>query len=238
MAVPVTDIMAQVTAIERLDDRRDELIAALRQEASARARAARPTTSIRESVLDALAELGWPQNAGFLEEFLWTTRHLHVESRAFAPLRRDEHRAWERGNGIRPAYIAPALNPDGTPNPRWITSSAWDLERRVVASGTTERMLDLQKILALGAHADEEDDARQRRPVDTLIERYASQLLEATPPPTTATARESAKWRAEVLGMARSQVAALREDDDQHRKTAAAALAGLPESARVWGASA
>jgi hypothetical protein len=166
-AIPVTDLIAQISALERLDDRRDQLVAALRRETSADTRAARPMTSIRETVLDVLSELGWPQNTGFLEEFLWTTRQLHVESRAFSPLRRDEQRAWIRTSGIRPAYVAPALNPDGTPNPRWITSSAWDLERRVVASELTEQLFDLQKLLALARHAGDDHDSRQRRPVDT-----------------------------------------------------------------------
>jgi hypothetical protein len=32
------------------------------------------------------------------------------------------------------ARRAPGLNPDGSANPSWLTSSAWDLDRRIVAS--------------------------------------------------------------------------------------------------------
>lgn len=235
-AVPVTDLVAQVSALERLDDRRDELIGVLRRETSADTRAARPTTSIRETVLDVLSELEWPQNAGFLEEFLWATRQLHVESRAFAPLRRDEQRAWIRGKGIRPAYIAPALNADGTPNPRWITSSAWDLDRRVVASELTEHLFDLQKILSLARHAGDDHDTRQRRPVDALIERYAQDLLGVEPPPLTADARQSASWRAQTLGLAKHQAESLRKKDDARRKKIATQLGALLSGReRVWG---
>lgn len=235
-AVPVTDLVAQVSALERLDDLRDELLGALRRETSADTRAARPSTSIRETLLDVLSELEWPQNAGFLEEFLWTTRQLHVESRAFAPLRRDEQRAWVRGKGIRPAYIAPALNADGTPNPKWITSSAWDLDRRVVASELTEHLFDLQKILSLARHAGDDHDMRQRRPVDGLIDRYAHDLLGVEPLPPTADAQQSASWRAQALGLARHQAESLQKKDDPRRKKIAAHLAdALSDRERIWG---
>src|SRR5437773_3931319 len=72
--VPIADLVAQVSVLERLDDRRDELISQLRRTASAGIRATRPGPPIREVVLDILAELRWPQNAGFLEEYLWAKR--------------------------------------------------------------------------------------------------------------------------------------------------------------------
>lgn len=234
-AVPVTDLIAQISALERLDDRRDELIGTLRRETSADTRAARPMTSIREALLDVLDELGWPQNAGFLEEFLWTTRQLHVESRAFAPLRRDEQRAWIRGKGVRPAYIAPALNADGTPNPRWITSSAWDLDRRVVVSELTEHLFDVQKILSLARYGGDNHDTRQRRPVDALIERYAEDVLGIDPLPPTADAHQAASWRAQTLSLAKHQAESLRKKDDARRKKLAAQLHTLSDRERVWG---
>ena len=178
--VPVADLVAQSTMLDRLDQRREELISELRRTASAGLRAAAPSPPIREVVLQALDELGWPQNAGFLEEYLWAKRQLQLDSRAFAPLRRDERRAWRRAPGAR-AYVVPALNPDGSANPRWLTSSAWELQRRVIASPDTERLFDLQKIAALRVRG-------SRGPVGTLLERYAKQILEIDPPPVSATA--------------------------------------------------
>lgn len=122
--VPVAELVAQATMLGRLDERREELIDQLRRTASAGMRATQPGPPIREVVLAALDELGWPQNAGFLEEYLWAKRQLQLDSRAFAPLRRDERRAWQRTPGGRAAYIVPALNPDGTANPRWLSSSS------------------------------------------------------------------------------------------------------------------
>ena len=132
--VPVADLVAQATMLERLDRRREELIDDLRRTASAGIRATKPGPPIREVVLAVLHERGWPQNAGFLEEYLWAKRQLQLDSRAFAPLRRDERRSWRRAPGARAAYIVPALNPDGSANPRWLCSSAWELHRRVIAS--------------------------------------------------------------------------------------------------------
>ena len=207
--IPVTDLVAQATILERLDERRDELISELRRTASAGIRATTPGPPIREVVLDALDRLGWPQNAGFLEEYLWARHQLHLESRAFASLRRDERRAWHRAPGTRAAYIVPALNPDGSPNPRWLTSSAWDLEHRVVASA--------------------------RGPLGTLLERYAKQILTIDPPPVSATAAQVRAWRLHVREHARALIAEIRKRDDPHRERIARRLAKFPDQDQVWG---
>jgi hypothetical protein len=237
VGVPVPELVAQVSVLERLDDRRDELINELRRTASASVRGTRPGLSIREVVLETLDELRWPQNAGFLEEYLWATRQLQIDSRAFAPLRRDERRAWQRAPGARDAYITPALNADGSPNPRWLTSSAWALERRVVASAHTEELFDLQKILALAGRQGTAaaNDARPRRPTDALLERYAHEILEIEPLPAAASTAETRAWRARVRRRANELTGQVRSDDDPHRKQIADKLADMPETERIWG---
>ncbi len=225
--VPVADLVAQAAMLERLDQRREELIGQLRRSASAGIRAAAPGPPIREVVLQALGELEWPQNAGFLEEFLWAKRQLQLESRAFASLRRDERRAWRRAPGSR-AYVVPALNPDGSANPRWLTSSAWELERRVIASAETERLLDLLKISALRVRG-------SRGPLGTLLERYAGQILAVEPPPVSATAAQTRAWRAHVHARATALIEQIGVRDGPRRKRVARRLAGLPEHDRVWG---
>src|SRR5246500_4887855 len=194
--VPVTELVAQATMLGRLDQRREELIGELRRTASAGRRATTPGPPIREVVLTALDELGWPQNARFLEEYRWAKRQLQLDSRAFASLRRDELRAWRRSPGARSAYIVPALNPDGSANPRWLTSSAWDLSRRVIASPRTERLFDLQKVAAL------QHVRGSRGPLGTLLERYAREVLGMEPPPVSATAAATRAWRGRVRSKA------------------------------------
>jgi hypothetical protein len=226
--VAVADLVAQATMLERLDERRDELIGELRRTASAGFRASQRRRPIREVVLEVLNYLGWPQNARFLEEYLWARHQLHLESRAFASLRRDEQRAWQRAPGARDAYLVPALNPDGTANPKWLTSSAWELERRVVASAQTERLFDLQKVAVLNVQG-------SRGPLGTLLERSAKQVLGIDPPPVSATAPQTRAWRAHVREHAKALIALIRADDDPRRERLARNLAKLSPQEQAWG---
>jgi hypothetical protein len=228
--VPVAELVAQATMLGRLDQQREELIGQLRRTASAGLRAT-PGPPIRKVVLTALDELGWPQNARFLGEYLWAKRQLQLDSRAFASLRRDELRAWRRSPGARSAYIVPALNPDGSANPRWLTSSAWDLPRRVIASPETERLFDLQKILALHVRG-------SRGPLGTLLERYVTQILAIEPPPVSASVAATRAWRGHVRSHATALIEAIRHRDDADRDQIAAELAGLSDHDRTWGAGA
>jgi hypothetical protein len=183
---------------------------------------------MRANVLEVLDQLGWPQNAGFCEEYLWARRQLQLDSRAFASLRRDEQRSWHRSPASRDAYIVPALNPDGTANPRWLTSSAWPLERRVVASPRTEELYDLQKIASL-------DVRGHRGPLGTLLERYAKQVLDIDPPPVSATPAQTSAWRTRVRQHARELIDVIRGHDDPRREALARDLESLPERDRAWG---
>ena len=226
--VPVAELVAKATMLDRLGERREELLDELRRTASAGIRAARPAQPIREVVLEELDQLGWPQNAGFLEEYLWARRQLHLESRAFAPLRRDERRSWDRAPGSRQAYIVPALNPDGTANPRWLTSSAWELSRRVVASPSTERLLDLQKVAALRVTG-------SRGPLGTLLERHAVQVLGMEPPPVSASDAATRSWRRRVRLKAGAEISEILADEAPERERIARKLARMSPAERAWG---
>jgi hypothetical protein len=236
-AVPVTDLVAQVTVLERLDDRRDELISRLRRTASAGMRATHSKAPIREVVLETLVELRWPQNAKFVEEFLWTRQQIQLDSRAFASLRRDERRAWQRSPNARDAYLVPALNPDGSANTRWLTSSAWDLNRRIVASAQTERLYDLQKVYSLvgrpGSVA--APNRASIAPIDALLRRYAEEVLGIEPPSATASEDDVSSWRSKVRSTVIAAVGEIRRDDEPRRHQIASELADMPEEERVWG---
>jgi hypothetical protein len=234
--VAAPELVAQVSVLERLDERRDELIAELRRDASADMRAYRRSRPVRELVLEALTEFRWPQNAKFVQEYLWAARQLQLESRALAPLRRDEQRSWERAPGAREAYVAPALHEDGTANPRWLTSSAWDLERRIVASEQTESLIDLQKILTLTWRPGTGGDViRPRRATDTMLESYAEEVLGIEPLPPSASTSEARSWRLHVRATADKLIGELRSLDDPRRRRIADQLADLPEEQRIWG---
>ncbi|MGH3266515.1 MAG: hypothetical protein ACRDNS_31505 [Trebonia sp.] len=226
--IPVAELVAQATMLDRLDQRREALIEQLRRTASAGLRATQPGPPIREVILAALDELGWPQNAGFLEDYLWAKRQLQFDSRAFASLRRDESRSWRRSPGARSAYIVPALNPDGTANPRWLTSSAWGLSRRVIASTETERLFDLQKIHALHVRG-------SRGPLGTLLERNVQEVIAIEPPPVSASAAATRAWRGQVRSHTEALIEAIRARDDGNRERLAERLSSLTDHDRLWG---
>jgi hypothetical protein len=236
-AVPVADLVAHVTGLERLDDRRNRLIGELRRTASPGKRPARTSPPVREILLETLAHFRWPQNAGFLEEYLLAKHQLQLDSRKFAPLRRDERNAWDRAPGAREAYIAPALKPDGSANPRWITRSDWDLERRLVATSRTERLFDLYKIYVLAGRPGSAEATYRgpRSPVDALLEKYAHDVLETEPPPASASDDEFGAWRTHVRERAGTLIGEIRRDDEPDRKQIARQLADLPDRERVWG---
>jgi hypothetical protein len=235
--VPVADLVAQVSVLERLDDRRDRLIGELRRTASAGMRPSRTSPPVREVLLQTLADFRWPQNAGFLEEYLLAKHQLQLDSRAFAPLRRDERNAWDRAPGAREAYIAPALKPDGSANPRWITRSDWDTERRIVATRRTERLFDLYKIYVLAGRpgSAEASYLGPRRPVDALLEKYAQDILDTEPPSASASDDEFRAWRTHVRERTTTLIGEVRGDDEPDRKQIARQLADLSDRERVWG---
>ena len=238
--IPVADLLAQIltqkSVLERLDRERDELINQLRLTASHDQRAARTGPPIRDVVLQSLADFRWPQQARFVQEYLWAKQQLQLNSRAVASLRRDERNAWRRAPGTRDAYIAPALNPDGSPNPRWITSSAWPLDRRIVASPQTERLFDLYKIYALtGRPGSAEASVRGPRPIDALLAQYAKKILGTEPPPVSASPDDISAWRERVQDHAGNLIGEIRRDDEPYRKQFARQLASLSDRDRIWG---
>ena len=235
--VPIADLVAQVSVLERLDDQRDRLIGQLRRTASAGKRPARTSPPVREILLETLAYFRWPQNAGFLEEYLLARHELQLDSRAFAPLRRDERNAWDRAPGAREAYIAPALKPDGSANPRWITRSDWGTERRIVATSHTERLFDLYKIYVLAGRpgSAEASYVGPRSPVDALLEKYAQDILKTEPPSSSISDDEFGAWRAQVRERVGTLIGEVRRDDEQDRKRIARQLADLPDRERIWG---
>jgi hypothetical protein len=235
--VPVADLVAQVTVLERLDERRDQLIGQLRRTASAGMRPARTSPPVREILLDTLAEFRWPQNAGFLEEYLLAKHQLQLDSRAFAPLRRDERKAWDRAPGGRDAYIAPALRSDGSPYPRWVTRSDWPFDRRIVATPRTERLFDLYKIYVLAGRPGSADAGYvgPRRPIDALLEKYARDILDTEPPAASASDDEFRAWRTQVRDRVGALIGEVRRDDEPDRKHIARQLADLSDRDQVWG---
>jgi hypothetical protein len=171
------------------------------------------------------------------EEYLLAKHQLQFDSRAFAPLRRGERNAWDRAPGAREAYIAPALKPDGAANPRWITRSDWEMDRRIVATQRTERLFDLYKIYVLAGRpgSAEASYLGPRRPVDALLEKYAHDTLDTEPPPASAPEDEFRAWRAGIRDRVGTLIGEIRREDEPDRKQIGRKLAGLSDRERIWG---
>jgi len=232
-AVSAVQLVDLVEILERLDERRDQLIRLLREEASD-VRRREEERSVRQFVLRALDEIGSPQNAGFLQEYVWARERVDLNTRGFGALRRDERRAWARNPKRRLAYIVSALGPEGRPLSRWMARSDWPLERRVVLPDD-EPLLELKKLRALFVARRERDPDGLSDPYEPLIEKYGSTLFEREGPPVDdADGRE--RWLEEVRELAEAELARREAGALAPRRAAAERLAQLPEERQLWGA--
>jgi hypothetical protein len=233
--VPAAQLARLAESLERLDDRRDHLIRALREEAT-EIRKREEERSVRQFVLRALDELMAPQNAGFLQEYVWAREGVDLNTRGFGALRRDERRSWHRNPGRRLAYIVPALDKDGYALARLMARSDWPLERRITVVGTGERLLDLYKLRTLLEAIEREEKFEPGDPYVPLIERYARELFDVgVVPADDATSRE--KWFAELQVRTEVESASLAKSVAAAKQAAAQHLETKPEEQQLWGIS-
>ena len=195
-----------------------------------RPRARATGKTIREQVLDIIDELGVPLAPATISEFSQATTGFDFSASRFASLRRDEERAARRNVAARPAWLAPAISASRlNAIPRLLTSSAWELDRRIVGARSlrvnhlqiTLAFLDqLDRLIAAGAH--------QAEAVEALVLRYArgipgaSQSGEAFDPER-------------VRSVVQAELAAIQDADLEERRDAAARLRKYPEHQRLWG---
>jgi hypothetical protein len=235
-SVPAAQLAHWAEWLERLDDRRDELIRALREE-STEVRKREEERSVRQFVLRALEELESPQNAGFLQEYVWARYGVDLDTRGFGALRRDERRSWSRNPGRRLAYIVPTLDAEGHPLARWMARSDWSLEQRITVAGEGHRLLDLNKIRALSrARFAGKQNGEPGDPLGLLIEKYARDIIAYEP-----VVDEDADRREARIAELRERVDAAFSDLSGRvasaQQAAAERLAGRPEEEQLWGVS-
>jgi len=168
--VAVADLVAQVSVLERLDERRDRLIGQLRRTASAGQRPARTSPPVREILLETLAYFRWPQNAGSSRSIYCQAPAATRQPRVRTPAPRRAERLGPRTRRPRGVH-RPCPETGRFRDPRWLTRSDWDLERRVVATTRTERLFDLYKIYVLAGRpgSAEASYLGPRTPVDALL---------------------------------------------------------------------
>ncbi|MER9002545.1 hypothetical protein NKI15_02785 [Mesorhizobium sp. M0862] len=186
--------------------------------------------TMREQVLDITDEIGVPLAPSTVSEFSQATTGIEIPASRFASLRRDEERAARRDPTSRPAWVAPALSTARlTPIPRLLTSTAWDLERRVVGARSL-RVIHLYTTLAFVDRLErlQAGGAPQASAIESLVVRYARGVPGAV---ASGQPLDGQKVRTVV----QAELGAIEADDLQERRDAAARLRKYPEQQRLWG---
>ena len=210
----------------------DELrIVQLEQNVAApRTRARMTGKTVREIALDAIDEIGVPVSPSNISDFSLATTGVGIPASRFASLRRDEERAARRNPDSRPAWVAPALSTARlTPLPRLFTSSAWEIERRLVGARSA-RVNHLHMTLAF---LDRFERLRSTAPpqagaMGNLVIRFARGIPGAT---STDADIDGARIQAVV----QRELEAIEPDDLQERREAAARLARHRDQEKLWG---
>jgi hypothetical protein len=216
------------------DRQRAVLLHAIRNEASD-ARRREEERSLRQFVLLALAEIGSPQTAGFLEDYIYARERVVLKARGFAALRRDENRAWRRRPGSRVAYIVPCLDGGGHAVSRWMGRSDWPLSERVHVPGV-ESLWEWTRVVALAnAWRSETEDVADSLYLP-LLQRYARDARgdtdESSEPNEVELEPGSGQQLAEE---AADRVKRLVGELQPVREEAAASLKSLPLDEQLWG---
>lgn len=196
--------------------------------ATPRARLAGKT--LREQVLDVLDEVGVPLAPITIVEFSVATTGIKLEASRFASLRRDEEKSARRDPTSRPAWVTPALNTLRlTPIPRLLSSSAWELERRLVGARSL-RVIHLHSTLAFLRRFELLQNARapQAQSVGILLHRYARGV-----PGAIISASETDPQQ--IQAVIDAELTAIEAEDLQERRQAASRLQKYGLQQQLWG---
>lgn len=195
-----------------------------------RARARTAGKTMRELVLDILDEIGAPLAPSTISEFAQATTGIELQASRFASLRRDEERAARRDLNARPAWVVPALSTSRlNPIPRLLTSSAWELERRLIGARSL-RVIHLRTTLAFLQRFErlQATNAPQVVAIESLLLRYARGVPGAL-------AVGQAPDPKEIRRIIAAELGAIEGSDLAERQQAAARLGRHSEQQKLWG---
>jgi hypothetical protein len=198
--------------------------------AAPRPRSRAPGKTMRELALDIADEVGVPLSPATISEFGQITTGVDLPVSRFASLRRDEERAARRDINARPAWVAPALSTSSlTALPRLLTSSAWELERRLIGARSL-RVCHLKTTLAFLDRYERfrEVKAPQTAAVESLMLRYARGVPGAV---ASSELPDPVKIRKVVL----AELDAIEPADLDERRDAAGRLRRYGEQQQLWG---
>jgi hypothetical protein len=226
------EVIGMMESLGLIDQRRAKLLDRFQVMATKR-RLREVERSIRQFALDALEQIGSPQTAGFLEDYLYARDLVLFRSRGVGALRRDELRAWDRdrrGDRRRLAYIVACLDERGRPVTGWMTRSDWPLSKRLLVPGAEELWMVSRVKALIVAYRDAEEEAGAL--FESLIERYAR---EAFGDEEVEGRMSRANRYDEFEDVADERIASLATAVGSAQDVAAARFGGWDEEHRLWG---
>lgn len=186
---------------------------------------------MREEVLDILDEIGVPASPRLISDFATAVYGRELPVERFASLRRDDEKAYEKDPTSRPAWVAPAINAqEFTAIPRIVTSSAWELERRLIGSRTlrTNHLYIILALLQRNEQVGSVVDQRAATQLGMLIVRYAETVPGAV-------ARGVKPDYQRIREAAQAELKLIEPLDLEERRNAVIDLLKLGPKNRVWG---
>ncbi|MGE5501165.1 MAG: hypothetical protein ACM3W4_04490 [Ignavibacteriales bacterium] len=193
-------------------------------------RGRKPGKPLRELALDALDDLGVPAAPALIADLTAALTGARPSPSRFASLRRDEENAARRNIAARPAWVVPAINAQQlTAIPRLLSSSSWELERRIVGARSI-RTDNLRIAISLSsrlAHLREAGASEAK-----LIERLLFPFARSVP---GAVEYGQPIDPARTIEAAQAELALIEAPDLEERREAAAKLAGAGPQVRLWG---
>jgi len=193
-------------------------------------RARKPGKPLRELALDALDDLGVPAAPALIADLTAALTGARPSPSRFASLRRDEENAARRNIAARPAWVVPAISAHQlTAIPRLLSSSSWDLERRIVGARSI-RTDTLRIAISLSgrlAHLREAGAGEAK-----LVERLLFSFARSVP---GAVEYGQPIDPARTIDAAQAELALIEAPDLEERREAAAKLAASGPQVRLWG---
>ncbi len=201
-----------------------------RSRAASRTGAVAPRQPLRQALLDALADLGYPTASRTLAAFLAARVGREVPSNQFGRIAAQERAAFRRvGEGARPVWLGSGVAADGfNPIKRIWGRSDWPLDWRIVAP-TSMRMQHLRATEALCRMAEQaEKEAQDPDALRSLAMAHAEDL------PEVAVDREDPDF-GRYAAVADQLINEYEPEDRRLRLEAGETLATMPAEVRLFG---
>jgi hypothetical protein len=201
-----------------------------------------PTVSgrrAREVILQALDEIGAPADSTFVRDYITVRFSVDVDPRQFSSLVRDEFLAWARHPTAERRYVTRALDARGFGRERWLATTAWPLEQRIMTRAGEARVEQLKIVTIAKLRRKWLDRHSPVRvvPVPTPFDQLLGAYLETVTSDAAVPRRGKAAPAPLELRVRRTTRGATKvsEGEVKERKAAAKLIAAFSPVQQLWG---